>query len=58
MKFLISTLLWLTLASACFFAAMSCHDFYERTRLGLTKENVVVAIASKVRDAGINAKDP
>lgn len=44
-KFRISTLLWLTLAVACFFAGMSWDDFYERVRVRRAKINpVTVAV--------------
>ena len=39
-KFRISTLLWLTLAVACFFAGMSWDEFYERARLAMARKNV------------------
>ncbi len=48
-KFRISTLLWLTLAVACFFAGMSWDGFYERARLA--KKNVV-AVNNVVVQAG------
>ena len=53
MKFRISTLLWLTLAVACFFAGMHWGDFYERLRSSVPKKkvaanNVVVQVGKSV----------
>ena len=41
MKFRISTLLWLTLAIACFFAGMSWDDVYEKLRAPRVKTATV-----------------
>ena len=47
-KFRISTLLWITLAVACFFAGMSWDDFYERARLAMAKNTAVVQVGKSI----------
>jgi Flp pilus assembly secretin CpaC len=56
MRFRISTLLWITLAIACFFAGMSWDDVRERLPRAVTTQKTAVVQVSKSITIGAPSK--